>query len=69
MSYARKIEDLIAERDELRTALRTVAHAHAWREFGECRAFGVDLPMLSPSEVDAVARRALGMAYVATKEA
>ena len=56
----------LRELQELRAALRTVAHAHAWREFGECRAYG-DLPMLRPSEVDAVARLALGMPAVPTK--
>lgn len=44
----------------LRTALRQVAHSHAWLAFGECRAFGSALKMLSPSEADEVARIALG---------
>ena len=49
-----------AEITMLRTALRQVAHAHAWIAFGECRAFGSALEMLSPSEADEVARIALG---------
>ena len=67
MSYESKVEELIAQRDAmraeismLRKTLRQVAQAHAWRAFGECRSFGADVPLLSPSDVDAVARVALG---------
>ena len=60
MIYAQKIKELIAEREALRKALREVAQAHAWLAFGECRSFGADVPLLSPSDADAVARVALG---------
>ena len=49
-----------AEITMLRTALRQVAQAHAWLAFGECRSFGADVTLLSPSDADAVARVALG---------
>ena len=44
----------------LRAALRQVAQAHAWQAFGDCRSFGADVALLSPSDADAVARVALG---------
>jgi len=44
----------------LRGALRQVAQAHAWLAFGECRSFGADVPLLTPSDADALARVALG---------
>ena len=44
----------------LRRALRQVAQAHAWLAFGECRSFGAEVLLLSPSDADAVARVALG---------
>ena len=46
--------------NQLRQALRQVAQAHAWLAFGECRSFGADVALLSPSDADAVARVALG---------
>jgi hypothetical protein len=49
-----------ADAERLRAALRQVAQAHAWLAFGECRSFGADVPLLSPSDADAVARVALG---------
>ena len=49
-----------AEIAMLSTALRQVAQAHAWLAFGECRSFGADVVLLSPSDADALARVALG---------
>ena len=50
----------VEERDRLRAALRQVAQAHAWLAFGDCRGFGADVVLLSPSDADAAARVALG---------
>ena len=51
---------MAADIQSLRRALRQVAQAHAWLAFGECRSFGAEVLLLSPSEADAVARVALG---------
>jgi hypothetical protein len=51
-----------AEINRLREALRQVAQAHAWLAFGESRSYGVDVPLLSPAEADALARFVLGNA-------
>ena len=50
----------VAEITMLRAALRQVAQSHAWLAFGDCRSFGADVALLSPSDADAVARVALG---------
>lgn len=52
--------DLRLRAEALEAALRQVAQAHAWLAFGECRSFGADVPLLTPSDADAVARVALG---------
>ena len=60
MSYDPVSGEMAADIQSLRRALRQVAQAHAWLAFGECRSFGAEVLLLSPSEADAVARVALG---------
>ena len=50
---------MTAECAELRDALRQVAQSHAWLAFGECRSYGAEAPLLSPSEADYEARTVL----------
>ena len=57
---AASLRGMAADIQSLRRALRQVAQAHAWLAFGQCRSFGAEVLLLSPSEADAVARVALG---------
>lgn len=52
------IDALVAENERLREALEIAAASNAWQNFGSCRAFDGDFR--TPSEVDEIARAALG---------
>lgn len=46
---------------QMREALKIVAQSHAWTQFGECRSFGSDAPLLNPSDADRLAHKALAL--------